>query len=240
MADVPTSTVWTFATLALGLTLGSCWVVCRPLLRGGAGGEAPAITRKAAAGLSAALVATVGLSYWKVGQWEALGVGPGSSVRPDAQVSTQVVAQATSKRPQDIPGLIAHLRQTPGDVDGWKQLAQSCEQAGLMNEAVQAYQVWARLTTGDADTLAQYAVTLAMSKGQGLTGEPQALIERALKLSPRHETALGLAAEAALERRDDAAALAYFKRLDAVLPADSPQRAGLQQRMAALAQRMGP
>ncbi len=247
MADVPTSTVWTFATLALGLTLGSCWLVCRPLLRTGAGGEAPAISKKVATGLSAALVAAVGLSYMRVGQWEALGVGPGSARSSAAQVAKQVVSapnvastKAATDRPQDIPGLIAHLRQAPGDVEGWKQLAQSCEQAGLVKEAASAYQVWARLTTGDADTLAQYAVTLAMNKGQGLVGEPQALIERALKLSPRHEAALGLAAEAALERRDDAAALSYFKRLEAALPADSAQLGPLRQRMAALAQRVGP
>jgi cytochrome c-type biogenesis protein CcmH len=246
MADVPTSTVWTFATLALTLTLGSCWVVCRPLLRTGTGGEPPAISRRVAAGLSAALVAAVGLSYMRVGQWKALDVGPVSPASltlaaPQPVAPPQVsITQPAADRPKDIRGLIAHMRQAPGDVEGWKQLAQGCERAGLMAQAVSAYQVWARLTTGDADTLAQYAVTLAMSKGQGLVGEPQALIERALKLSPRHETALGLAAEAALERRDDAAALGYFKRLEAALPADSAQLGPLRQRWAALAQRLGP
>jgi cytochrome c-type biogenesis protein CcmH len=246
MADVPTSTVWTFATLALGLTLGSCWVICRPLLRTGTGGEPPAISRRVAAGLCAALVAAVGLSYMRVGQWRALDVEPVSPGSRTLAASQQVappqvsIAQPAADRPQDIRGLIAHLRQAPGDVEGWKQLAQGCERAGMLAQAASAYQVWARLSTGDADTLAQYAVTLAMSKGLGLIGEPQALIERALKLSPRHEVALGLAAEAAMEGRDDVAAMAYFKRLEATLPANSGQRSLLRQRMAALAQRMAP
>jgi len=159
-----------------------------------------------------------------------------SEVQADA--AGQRMSPADAER--DIPALIAHLRSSPGDVAAWKRLAQHCEQAGLLPEAASAYQAWARLTTGDADTLAQYAVTLAMSKGQGLTGEPESLINRALKLSPRHEVALGLAAEAALERHDDAAAMAYFKRLEAALPAGSPQREPLRQRIAALAQRTGP
>lgn len=254
---MPVTAAWTFALLALGLTLGTCWVVCRPLLRAGPGGEAPAISWWTAVWLSTAVVAGVGLSYLKVGQWEALDVGPGGEAaavhRTGAEQPVQAPAVAKARaepaepRPaaspdaeRGIPALITHLRGSPGDVAGWKELAQRCEQAGLLPEAASAYKAWARLTTGDADTLTQYAVTLAMSKGQGLSGEPEALIERALKLSPRHEGALGLAAEAALERHDDAAAMAYLKRLEAAMAVGSPQREPLRQRMAALAQRMGP
>jgi len=241
---MPVSAALTFALLALGLTLGTCWVVCRPLLRVGPGGEAPAISRWAAIWFSTAAVAGISLSYLKVGQWDALDVGPGvgsAAVRGAAAQQTawptqavtpavvsEVQADAAGQRmspadaERDIPALIAHLRSSPGDVAAWKRLAQHCEQAGLLPEAASAYQAWARLTTGDADTLAQY------------------LINRALKLSPRHEVALGLAAEAALERHDDAAAMAYFKRLEAALPAGSPQREPLRQRIAALAQRTGP
>ncbi len=229
MVEASGSATWAFALLALGLTLGTCWLACRPLLRAGPAGEAPSISRWTAIWLSTAVVAGLSLSYLKVGQWEALGTGPGS-------VQATPTLAAT---PQDIPGLIAYLRRAPGDVASWKQLAQQCEQAGMLTEAVSAYRSWARLTPGDADTLSQYAVTLAMSKGQTLAGEPEALIARALKLSPRHKTALGLAGEAAMERRDDKAALGYFKRLLAVLPEGAPQREPLQERVAALTQRVG-
>ncbi len=247
MPDVPVSAGSVFVLLALGLTLGTCWLVCKPLMRAGAGGESPSISRWTAIWLSAAAVAGVSLSYLRVGQWRALDIGPGwqqaePAVQPLALSAAPGDPSPPSSPPasqQDIPGLIAHLRSNPGDVAAWKRLAQGCEQAGLLPEAASAYKAWAKLTTGDADTFAQYAVTLAMSKGQGLSGEPEALIQRALKLSPRHEAALGLAAEAALERHDDLAAMGYFKRLEAVLPPASSERAPLQERMAALAKRLG-
>jgi cytochrome c-type biogenesis protein CcmH/NrfG len=251
----------TFALLALGLTLGTCWVVCRPLLRGGPGGEAPAMSWWTAVWFSTAALAGIGLSYLKVGHWDALDVGPGwghveastaavqAPPRPaGAMAPSSIAALSTAPADQrlpaadaerEIPPLITHLRSSPGDVAAWKRLAGLCEQAGLLPEAVSAYQAWARLTTGDADTLAQYAVTLAMSKGQGLAGEPEALIQRALMLAPKHPVALGLAAEAALERHDDQAALGHFKQLAAVLPPGSPERQPLAQRIAALSQRIG-
>jgi cytochrome c-type biogenesis protein CcmH len=234
----------TFALIALSLTLGTCWVLCRPLLRAGPGGEAPSIGRGTAIWLSTLAVIGISLAYLRVGQWDALETGPGSlALTQQAQASplaplSKTSSKASTGAAHDIPGLIAYLRQAPGDVAAWKQLAQQCEQAGMLTEAVRAYQAWARLTPGDADTLTQYAVTLAMSKGQGLAGEPEALIARALRQAPQHPAALGLAAEAALERRDDPAAMGYFKRLQATLPPGSPDREALVLRMTALAARI--
>jgi cytochrome c-type biogenesis protein CcmH len=149
-------------------------------------------------------------------------------------------SQPESALPHDMVGLTAYLRRTPGDALAWKRLAQLCEQAGLLQEAVSAYRAWARLVPGDADTLTQYAVTLAMSQGQSLAGESESLIRRALKLSPQHHAALGLAADAAMERHDNKTALALLQRLLAVLPEGSAQHASLQERIEALKQRVGP
>jgi cytochrome c-type biogenesis protein CcmH/NrfG len=239
---MPGPTTWTFAMLALGLVMVTCWLVCKPLLRAGPEGQAPAMSRWTAVWLSTAAVMGMSVSYLKVGQWEAIEVGPGHRVQ--AGVGAPAVdasrSQPESALPHDMVGLTAYLRRTPGDALAWKRLAQLCEQAGLLQEAVSAYRAWARLVPGDADTLSRYAVTLAMSNGQGLVGEPEALMARALRISPEHVPSLQLAAEAALERNDPQAAQIHFNRLLEVLPEEDPRRAALLRRMPSFSPRTAP
>ena len=69
--------------------------------------------------------------------------------------------------------------------------------------------------------LSQHAVTLALVQGHGLEGEPEALLQRALKLDPTHVPTLALLGSAAVERGDATAALGYWRRVLAQVPADS-------------------
>jgi cytochrome c-type biogenesis protein CcmH/NrfG len=239
---MPGPATWTFALLALSLIMVTSWLVCRPLLRTGPEGQAPAISRWTAVWFSLAAVLGLSVSYLKVGQWEAIEVGPGGRVQAGMSATPADASRSRpeSALPHDMVGLTAYLRQTPGDALAWKRLAHLCEQAGLLQEAVSAYRAWSGLVPGDADTLSRYAVALAMSKGQGLAGEPEALIERALRLSPEHAPSLQLAAEAALERQDHHTAQSHFKRLLDVLPEMDPQRAAVLQRITSSPPRTGP
>src|SRR5438874_1762784 len=71
------------------------------------------------------------------------------------------------------------------------------------------------LVSNNPDLLADYADVLAMTQGQRLAGKPMELIEKALSLDPKQHKALALAATAALERRDAAGALRYWRTLQA-------------------------
>jgi len=93
----------------------------------------------------------------------------------------------------------------------------------------------------DADALTEDAVTLAIRQGDRLAGAPEALIRLALLQQPDHAAALALAGSARFEQGDFAGALAAWRHLLAVAPADSRLRAeiagNVAEAEAALAQR---
>jgi cytochrome c-type biogenesis protein CcmH len=62
-----------------------------------------------------------------------------------------------------------------------------------------------------------------MAQGRRLAGKPAALVERALAIDPKQRKALALAATVALEARDFAASLGYWRRLAAQLPEGSDE-----------------
>ncbi|MDP1293766.1 tetratricopeptide repeat protein, partial [Klebsiella variicola] len=78
------------------------------------------------------------------------------------------------------------LQRSPDDADGWALLARAYEQLGRPQDALPAYAQLERLRPDDAQVWSQHAVTLAMVKGEGLAGEPEALLQRALAVDPRH------------------------------------------------------
>jgi len=61
--------------------------------------------------------------------------------------------------------------------------------------------------------LADHAFALGMANGQRLSGQPQELIDRALKLDPENPKALELAGTAAYEAKNYTQAIGYWERL---------------------------
>jgi cytochrome c-type biogenesis protein CcmH len=118
--------------------------------------------------------------------------------------------------------LVARLQSQPDDADGWNMLGRTYMSIKRYPDAVAAYERAAKLRPGDADTLADYADALAVSKGGQLEGEPARLLEAALKLQPDHLKALALSGTAAFNRSDFAAAVQFWDRTVQVGPADSP------------------
>ena len=116
----------------------------------------------------------------------------------------------------------AKLAQNPNDAEGWLLLARSNASLGNFDEALPAFDKASTLAPNDADLLADYADVLAIANGYKLAGKPEALLERALEINPKHEKSLKLAGAAAYERQDYAKVANYWGRLKEVLPKDSP------------------
>lgn len=143
---------------------------------------------------------------------------------------------APSVTPAQIEGMVARLAQRlqaqPDDAAGWRMLAKSYETLERFPQAVAAYQRLLALQPPDADVLTDYAVTLGMSQGQTLVGEPEAIINQALKLDPRHVQALALSGSAAFEAHDYARAKAQWTKILNQLPPDAEIRTSIERNIA--------
>ncbi len=118
--------------------------------------------------------------------------------------------------------LIEKLKGEPNNANGWAMLARTYYFQRKFPEAAQAYKRLVELVPDDATVLADYADALAMANGRRLTGEPLALIKKALTLEPTQWKALAMAGTEAFDRKDYKAAADYWEKLRASLPADSP------------------
>ncbi|MGM9485540.1 tetratricopeptide repeat protein [Roseateles sp. NT4] len=164
--------------------------------------------------LGLALPLTAGLLYAQLGRPDAINPPPTNPVQ------------------QMVQRLAERLQRTPDDAEGWTLLARAYEQLGRPQDALPAYAQLERLRPDDAQPLSQHAVTLALVQGKGLDGEPEALLQRALRLDPRHVPTLALLGSAAHERGDTAAAVGYWRRVLAEVPADSDIAASLRDSIA--------
>jgi cytochrome c-type biogenesis protein CcmH len=120
-----------------------------------------------------------------------------------------------------VESLARKVRERPEDAQGWSLLARSMAALGRFPEAADAYEHLAKIAKDDPDVLADWSDALGMAQGRSLKGRPQELAQAALKLDPKHKKALALAATAALDANDFAAATSYWQRLAAELPPDS-------------------
>ncbi|MDP3841752.1 MAG: c-type cytochrome biogenesis protein CcmI [Oxalobacteraceae bacterium] len=120
-----------------------------------------------------------------------------------------------------VAGLAQRLKSNPDDVEGWSMLARSYNALGRFGEAADAYARLVKLVPGDADLLADYADTLAMSQNKSLQGEPEKLIALALAADPKNIKALALSGSAAFERRAYQEAVAHWKNILLLVPPES-------------------
>jgi cytochrome c-type biogenesis protein CcmH len=203
-----------FILAAAALTLAALLPLAPALLAS----NGPRAWRTAAA-LGLALPLAAGLLYAQLG-------------RPDAITPPPPEAPLINPVQQMVQRLADRLKTAPDDADGWALLARAYEQLGQPQDALPAYAQLERLRPGDAQVLSQHAVTLAMVKGEGLGGAPEALLQRALKLDPHHVPTLALLGSAAVERDDVAAALGYWRRVLAEVPPDSDVAASVRDSIA--------
>ncbi len=178
--------------------------------------EAPAAPARrpwiAAAAFALAIpVVTVGFYRW-VGTPEAA----------DPQVMAAATAKPGDHQIEEMVALLEQkLKDRPDDVQGWSLLARSYAATGKMQKTVEAYAHLAKIAPQDPSVLADYADALAASRGRNLSGEPTALVMKALAIDPRHPKALALAGTAKLNDGEFAESIAYWERLHAVVPPGS-------------------
>lgn len=183
------------------------------MLAGGLGFVVPPLWRKQRAlAWTLALLLPVGA----VSLYAMLGNPNGLQPAPEAvaEVGPAQVEQMVSR-------LAARLAQQPDDAAGWRMLARSYETLGRFDQATDAYRRLLALEPENPDVMVDYAVALGMTLNSSLTGEPEALLARALALNPNHLQALALSGSAALERGDVANAVKPWKKILALVPADS-------------------
>lgn len=224
---------------ALVLTAGAC--VTWPLWRARAADPQPATGRAWAAGLTVALAAfTAGVYVWvgtpqalegpiPVAQWQEPAVSEAEApAAPESPAPGEAAAPTQAQIEGMVNRLATRLQTQPDDAAGWRMLARSYETLGRFDEAVQAYQRLLALQPPDADLLTDYAVTLGMSQGRTLVGAPEAVIQQALSLNPRHVQALALAGSASFEKRDYQGAIATWGRLLSLVSPGDEVRASIE------------
>lgn len=126
--------------------------------------------------------------------------------------------------PEEIDAMVAKLAErmqaNPDDLQGWTMLARSYKVLGKYDLAAESYAKAESLVSKDPELLASYAETLAMAGGgKGLAGKPRELVEKALKIDPKHGHSLFLAGAAAMEAGDRKQGIAYW---EALLPQVEP------------------
>lgn len=132
-------------------------------------------------------------------------------------------AAAPRMTSEQIDAMVAKLAErmqaNPDDMQGWLMLARSYKALGRYDDAVQAYGRAEKAVNESPDLLASYAEAMAMANGKGLQGKPVKLIEKALKLDPKHGHSLFLAGAAAMEAGNNKQGIAYW---EALLPQVEP------------------
>lgn len=126
---------------------------------------------------------------------------------------------------EEIDGLIAKLEarlKANPNPEGFLILARTYYALQRFPEAVAAFERVGEEGLRDPDYLADYADALAVVQGGKLAGKPLELVKRALALDPNHLKALALAGSEAFARKDYKTAVAYWERVRAAAPADSP------------------
>ncbi len=187
----------------------------------------------AALGTAIALPLLVALLYGVVGQPSAMNA-PG--------VQARAPAPATEPHASDdraIAALSERLAKNASDGEGWVLLARSYFQTRQLQPALEAYRKAVALMGDNADLLVEYANTLAISNDRTLAGEPERLVERALKLDPNNFNALAFAGLAAFQRDDRALALRHWRHLESLIPAGSDDDRARIQSLIARAQEGG-
>ncbi len=119
--------------------------------------------------------------------------------------------------------LAAKVESNPNDFQGMATLARTYYSMNDYPNAVKVFARLVKLIPDDASILSDYADALAVANGNSLSGEPMALINRALKADPTYWKALAMAATEAFRRKDYAAAVAHWEKSLAGVPPEAAE-----------------
>jgi cytochrome c-type biogenesis protein CcmH len=137
----------------------------------------------------------------------------------------QTVQPQGAMTPEDINRMVAtlaaKLEKEPDNLQGWAMLARSYKVMHRPEEAIRAFEKAKTFVEQDPDLLTDYADLLASTSGGNLDGQPEQLVNMALKLDPNHMQSLWLAGTAAFNRKDYGKAAETWEKALAQLPPES-------------------
>jgi cytochrome c-type biogenesis protein CcmH len=169
--------------------------------------------RPAALLIAVAVPVCAGLLYLHLGNPQAL-TAPKRAAVDASSITPDQFRDMTEK-------LAARMQSKPDDPVGWMMLGRAYKALERYPDAVKALQKAERLEPRNPEILVDYAEAMALDRASNLEGEPTRLLERALQIAPDNQKALTLAGTAAFARQDYPAAIRYWQRLAANVPADS-------------------
>ena len=175
----------------------------------------------AGAGMTAVLIG-LAVPLLAVSLYLVLGAPAGlDPTKVAAAPNDQTHAVTEDQIVEMIAALSKRLQANPDDADGWHMLARSNSALGRFGEAATAYGQLVKLVPGNAELLADYADTLAMSLNRSLLGEPEKIINLALSADSKNVKALALSGSAAFERRDYQSAVTQWTKILPLAPPES-------------------
>lgn len=159
-----------------------------------------------------------------------------SSSSQATNAEREEMKQMQASLQESIDKLEEKLKKNPNDVEGMALLARSYFVLENYAAAAQVLERLVKMRPRDVDAMADLADALAASSPERtLSGRPISLVKAALAVNPRHPKSLALAATYAMQNNQTAEAIAYWRRLRALMPPDSEQ----QQRVDAILASMG-
>ena len=170
----------------------------------------PVAGRRFAYALALAIPVLAAGLYFKIGSPNVITA---STAMPSRQAAPNRGMRSQQDIEANVEALAKRLEQNPTDANGWRMLGRSYLTLEKYKEAAIAFARASALRPDDADLLADYAFALGMANGQRLRGQPQELIDKALKLDPENPKALELAGTAAYEAKNYTEAIGYWERL---------------------------
>jgi len=114
-----------------------------------------------------------------------------------------------------LPQLEAKLKENPDDVQGWTLLGRTYMNTGDFVKAEEALTRVVELDASNPDALIMLAESKALQIEGNLSGEPQALIQQALKLNPEHNRAQLLLGLSLQQQSNHEQAIEIFRKLRA-------------------------
>lgn len=179
-----------------------------------------------------AIALGVGVAAVVVGVYFLLGAPQALDGGKSDQLAGQAGQGGHALTPQQIISMVERLSErlqdNPNDGGGWQMLARSYGVLGRYAESAAAYARAVSLLPPDAQLLADFADTLAMTQGRRLQGEPEKVVRQALQVDPRNVKALALSGTIAFERKDYAAAIGEWRKILAAVPEESSIAASIR------------
>ena len=163
-----------------------------------------------------------GVPVWQMGASALTAAAAAAGKQASAPGSARQNADATpSAAPPSAAELERHVAANPRDAQGWLELGDlrrgQRDYAGARTAFLKAVELHAM----SAQSWADYADVLGSLAGGSLEGDAGRAIDQALALDASNPKALWLKASQANEQHRYAEALGWWKKLRAVLPADS-------------------